>query len=187
MMILFYFILLMILFILLSKFHSIIENFFIRKGSNTIIKSIDTHSLELFKIFRFYLFIGGALESALMQPFELSYFFLGVIIFLSGITLRILAISSLGPFWSFNVVKYENHQVIRTGIYRYLRHPAYIGNVYLVGLFISFSSYVTATIALIFVSTFYVYRKSMEEKLISSLEQNHGKITIISRNIKQSI
>lgn len=52
-------------------------------------------------------------------------FFLGWAIFLFGITVRLIALRQLGPMYSVNVELRENHELIRTGIYEYVRHPLY--------------------------------------------------------------
>jgi protein-S-isoprenylcysteine O-methyltransferase Ste14 len=53
---------------------------------------------------------------------------LGVVLALLGVALRVWAVWSLGRFFQRDVVIQEGHVVWRGGPYRWLRHPAYAGN-----------------------------------------------------------
>jgi protein-S-isoprenylcysteine O-methyltransferase Ste14 len=48
-------------------------------------------------------------------------------LFLGGIALRQIAIRALGRFYSHHVVRHDGHDVVSTGPYRLIRHPAYAG------------------------------------------------------------
>ncbi len=52
----------------------------------------------------------------------------GLFIFASGLALRWFSVFYLGRLYSFEVTIANDHQVINTGPYRYLRHPAYSGS-----------------------------------------------------------
>jgi protein-S-isoprenylcysteine O-methyltransferase Ste14 len=43
--------------------------------------------------------------------------------------LRITAIRTLGRFWSLQVEIRQQHQLVREGVYQYVRHPAYLAMV----------------------------------------------------------
>jgi len=47
---------------------------------------------------------------------------------LAGFALRIVSIAVLGRFFRRDVTVEEGQSVVRRGPYRYLRHPAYAGN-----------------------------------------------------------
>ena len=51
----------------------------------------------------------------------------GIAVFASGLALRWFSVYYLGRLYTFEVAIADDHQVIRTGPYRYLRHPAYSG------------------------------------------------------------
>jgi protein-S-isoprenylcysteine O-methyltransferase len=57
---------------------------------------------------------------------EYSYWS-GVSIFVLGLAVRWAAIIWLGKFFTVNVALADDHRVIDTGPYRYIRHPAYLG------------------------------------------------------------
>jgi protein-S-isoprenylcysteine O-methyltransferase Ste14 len=51
---------------------------------------------------------------------------LGVCLFVAANLLRVSAIRALGKYWSLHVEVRERHPFIRSGPYRYVRHPAYL-------------------------------------------------------------
>jgi len=93
-----------------------------------------------------------------------------LIIIIMGIILRILAIISLGKYWSFNIKIYKNHEIIKTSIYRYIKHPAYIGNVYIVGFYLFFKCYITALLSFIIIFIFGLWRRQKEEYLLKNIK-----------------
>lgn len=52
---------------------------------------------------------------------------LAIALFISGLVLRAQALLSLGQFFSTTVTTHAHHQLIESGPYRWLRHPAYTG------------------------------------------------------------
>jgi protein-S-isoprenylcysteine O-methyltransferase Ste14 len=46
---------------------------------------------------------------------------------IAGLGLAIWARQHLGPYWSGEIAIKDEHQLIKTGPYRYLRHPIYTG------------------------------------------------------------
>jgi protein-S-isoprenylcysteine O-methyltransferase Ste14 len=52
---------------------------------------------------------------------------LGAVLFLAGTVLRIAAVRTLGPRHSVWVAVQDNHQLVTTGLYRFVRHPSYVG------------------------------------------------------------
>jgi protein-S-isoprenylcysteine O-methyltransferase Ste14 len=66
-------------------------------------------------------------------PFGLFYRQLfAVVLFCVGLGIRCYAVFSLGKFFSTTVITKDGHNLIESGPYRFIRHPAYTG------LFISF-------------------------------------------------
>ena len=49
----------------------------------------------------------------------------GLVAFGASTALRLIAIRTLGRFWSLNLEIRPEHQLVRYGIYNHLRHPAY--------------------------------------------------------------
>jgi protein-S-isoprenylcysteine O-methyltransferase Ste14 len=52
-------------------------------------------------------------------------FFAGWGVALGSFVLRRWSIAALGRFWSLHVEIRENHQLVQSGPYRWIRHPAY--------------------------------------------------------------
>ena len=50
-----------------------------------------------------------------------------VVVFAGGVTLRLVAIRTLGRFYSHHVIRHDAHAIVSTGPYRLIRHPAYAG------------------------------------------------------------
>lgn len=73
-------------------------------------------SLSIFLAFSSY----GALHSPALQ-------IAGLVLLVAGIMLRSTAIAQLGRFHSPNVAILADHQLIESGLYRYVRHPSYLG------------------------------------------------------------
>ncbi|MGH8093179.1 MAG: methyltransferase family protein [Chthoniobacterales bacterium] len=60
-------------------------------------------------------------------PHPRTFYIIGLILFVLGLIVRWAAIIYLGRFFTVNVAIAEDHQLITTGPYRYVRHPSYTG------------------------------------------------------------
>jgi protein-S-isoprenylcysteine O-methyltransferase Ste14 len=49
------------------------------------------------------------------------------VVFVGGVSLRLIAIRTLGRFYSHHVIRHDEHSIVSTGPYRLIRHPAYAG------------------------------------------------------------
>ena len=72
-----------------------------------------------------YYFFQNTHYSSLL-PSSLSAV-LGVATFLAGFLIRQIAIMQLGKFYTYKVSISDDHQMIDTGLYASMRHPAYTG------------------------------------------------------------
>jgi len=142
-----------------------------RKRNNPIQTEYQQWSLPIFKLMLQVLSVFIALEAALSSHFSIDYVLIGSSLLLIGLLLRILAIISLGRMWTYRVAILEHHTVVNTGIYKYLRHPAYIGNVYLVGLALVFCAPVSSIISMCFVIIFITLRVPREHRIILQIDR----------------
>ena len=60
-------------------------------------------------------------------PRSLSLYWLGVALLAAGLAFAVWARVHLGRNWSGSVTVKEDHELIRTGPYGYVRHPIYTG------------------------------------------------------------
>lgn len=76
------------------------------------------------------IFAGFFLRAACPQgrlPHSRTFYTLGLVLLGLGLMIRWIAIVHLGRFFTVNVAIAKDHQLITTGPYRYVRHPAYTG------------------------------------------------------------
>lgn len=50
-----------------------------------------------------------------------------MLLFAGGVLLRLVAMRTLGKSYSHHVIRRDDHAIVRTGLYRLIRHPAYAG------------------------------------------------------------
>ncbi len=91
----------------------------------------------------------------------------GLVLCLSGQALRLVALAELGKHYSAYVTLQENHQLVETGIYGFIRHPLYLALLLLfAGMPLLFRSWLA--IPLLLSSTlFALVRIGQEEKLLA--------------------
>jgi len=93
--------------------------------------------------------------------------FVGFLIIIAGMSIRLIAIKTLNTHFTYAVKILDNHQLITSGIYKYIRHPSYSGQLLIIlGSGIAFSNYVS--IVIIFIPFFLavLYRISIEETVL---------------------
>ncbi|MDA4132040.1 MAG: protein-S-isoprenylcysteine O-methyltransferase, partial [Thaumarchaeota archaeon] len=74
------------------------------------------------------IFVADAFATAGFALLPPASFYLGVGMMVSGILVRLWAVSTLRGFFSYTVQIKEGHHVIQSGPYRFVRHPAYTGS-----------------------------------------------------------
>jgi protein-S-isoprenylcysteine O-methyltransferase Ste14 len=86
---------------------------------------------------------------------------------LAGLGLRVWSVITLGRFFTWFITVYDNHQVIRTGPFRFIRHPAYGGALILfVATLLFLHAWVGATLSLVFQLFAYLRRIRYEEAMM---------------------
>ncbi|MGA3171726.1 MAG: isoprenylcysteine carboxylmethyltransferase family protein [Chthoniobacteraceae bacterium] len=81
---------------------------------------------------RLFVAIGTVMMAASLAEYFLLrhvvswvFFALGLAVALFSFYVRLSAIAALGRFWSLHVEIRENHELVRDGPFRWVRHPAY--------------------------------------------------------------
>jgi protein-S-isoprenylcysteine O-methyltransferase Ste14 len=83
-------------------------------------------SYVMFHILHTLIYIGTGLEYFLLRRVVVwPVVALGLVLFTVSLGLRLTAIRALGRYWSLNLEIRGDHQLVREGIYRHMRHPAY--------------------------------------------------------------
>lgn len=89
---------------------------------------------------------------------------LGIILIVIGVAIRRYAIKTLGKFFTMNVVIQDDHRLCRTGLYRYIRHPAYTGMIIaFLGIGIGVGNWLALFIPVVPVTITLLHRIKLEE------------------------
>lgn len=84
--------------------------------------------IPLFKCLHASWMISAVAEVWLLAPvFRIWLAVVALVGFAIGQTLRLMAIRTLGPRWAIRVITLPAAPPVVSGIYRYLRHPNYVG------------------------------------------------------------
>jgi protein-S-isoprenylcysteine O-methyltransferase Ste14 len=92
---------------------------------------------------------------------------LGLALMLGGLGLRIFAARTLGKYYTTTLMMAEGQKVVSTGLYSHIRHPGYLGEIFLWSGFGILSSNLIAAVVLpvMFIAVL-LYRISSEEKML---------------------
>ena len=93
----------------------------------------------------------------------------GLCIIVVGLVIRWTAILILRKFFTTNVVIQANHRIIKTGLYRIIRHPSYTGAIISFwGLGLAFSNWLSIIILVVPITIAFLKRIRLEEKALLS-------------------
>jgi protein-S-isoprenylcysteine O-methyltransferase Ste14 len=89
----------------------------------------------------------------------------GVLFMIAGVVFRWYAISRLGKFFTATIQIQKDHQIIKAGPYRYLRHPSYSGILILtIGNGVALSNWISLLLCIALPAIGIIKRISVEEK-----------------------
>jgi protein-S-isoprenylcysteine O-methyltransferase len=92
----------------------------------------------------------------------------GLLLLVVGIAIRLTAVYTLGKYFTSVVVIQHDHQLIRTGLYKHLRHPAYAGLLLAhLGLGLSFSNWFSLALSSAPYFLVALYRMRVEEQALA--------------------
>ena len=90
---------------------------------------------------------------------------LGLVI--PGLALRWLSVLTLGRFFTMNVAIHNDHRVIQTGPYRFVRHPAYAGSLLtFLGVGLASNNILSLVVILVPISLVFLLRIRAEENVL---------------------
>jgi protein-S-isoprenylcysteine O-methyltransferase Ste14 len=92
---------------------------------------------------------------------------LGVLTFITGFLIRQIAIIQLGKFYTYKVSISDDHEMIDTGLYASMRHPAYTGTLLeLTGAALLYNHFILSCFLSIPYSIVVLERIKQEEKVL---------------------
>ena len=92
----------------------------------------------------------------------------GLALLLAGIAFRWAAIYTLGKYFTGTVLIRGDHRLVRTGLYKHLRHPAYTGALVAhLGLGLSFSNWFSLSLSFVPYVIAAMYRMRVEEQALA--------------------
>jgi len=91
----------------------------------------------------------------------------GLTFLVAGVAVRWRAVYTLGKFFTGTVLIRSDHRLVRAGLYRHVRHPAYTGALLAhLGLGLSFSNWCTLALSVVPYSVAAAYRIRVEERAL---------------------
>lgn len=73
-----------------------------------------------------------------------TFFAIGMALVVIGFVIRTHSILTLNQYFTYSVAKVENHKIIETGLYKFIRHPGYLGQLIIFfGISISISNWLS--------------------------------------------
>ncbi|MBN1300783.1 MAG: isoprenylcysteine carboxylmethyltransferase family protein [Melioribacteraceae bacterium] len=93
----------------------------------------------------------------------------GLILFLIFSWIQVRAYKSLGENYSQDIVVKNNHKLIRTGLYKFIRHPQYVSQVLSdLGAGLALLSYLVVPLVILAEIPLFYMRAKREEKLLQN-------------------
>lgn len=122
-------------------------------------------SLRIFWLVGTAIWAGALVEYFMKgQRLEWPWFLSGILCAVASFTIRRRAIAALGRFWSLHVEIREEHQFVKDGPFRWMRHPTYFS---MLLELLSVTLILKATTCLLMVPVLYLpalsYRLALEE------------------------
>ena len=141
-----------------------------QKGRSKIVSSGDKGSLwllyGLITVGYTLSFSIGATTMGRVYPWN-TFFGIGMTLAVVGLVVRVHSILTLKQFFTYSVVRVENQKVMETGLYKFIRHPGYLGQLMIfIGISVSISNWLSVLTMMIPVTLGYLYRIRMEERFM---------------------
>jgi len=94
--------------------------------------------------------------------------FIGLALMLIGITIRIYSMLTLQKYYTRTLILTEEHTLIQKGLYKFIRHPGYLGTILVWGACgLAMQNEIVCIIAIILLSIAYYHRITTEEKMLT--------------------
>ena len=94
------------------------------------------------------------------------FFLIGIVLILIGMIIRVYSIKTLSQQFTYTVTNIEDHRLIKTGLYKNIRHPGYLGQIIIfTATAIALSNWLSILAMLIPVISGYLYRIRIRGKI----------------------
>jgi protein-S-isoprenylcysteine O-methyltransferase len=91
----------------------------------------------------------------------------GLALMCAGVFVRWWAIRTLGEFFTRSVKVFDDHRIVRAGLYRHVRHPSYTGALAgNLGFGLALSNWVSTLVVFVPVAAALAYRVRVEERAL---------------------
>lgn len=115
----------------------------------------------------FLSFSIGITKIGRIHPWN-TFFAIGMGVFAAGLVIRILSIATLNKFFTYSVGTVQEHKIVDTGLYKFIRHPGYLGQLIIfLGISMSLANGLSILAMMIPVAIGYAYRIKVEERFMA--------------------
>ena len=109
---------------------------------------------------------GNVISVESLSGINLALFFVGLGMIMLGGVIRLIAIATLKRNFSGALRIREGHTLVKTGIYKWVRHPAYLGAIMLfLGIPVMLSS-LLGFMVMFLLAPYLIHRTKLEEKML---------------------
>ncbi len=99
----------------------------------------------------------------------MTLYWVGLILFVAALGLRWYSMHYLGRLFTFDVAIADDHRVIDTGPYRFVRHPAYTGSLLsFAGLGLCGGNLLSLVVMLVPIGAAFLHRMAIEEAALTA-------------------
>jgi len=139
---------------------------FAYKGSGLSGRQFNKWTRHLLLFFWWLLLIVPALEYILFQRYNFVVIVAGTMLTIFGTVLRAWGVWTLGEYFSVHIEVKDKHELIEKGPYKFIRHPAYAGNIIqAIGIPLILNAYYSLGISAVLIFLF-LYRLKLEEEVL---------------------
>ena len=93
---------------------------------------------------------------------------LGLFLIIAGLAIRWIAILTLRKYFTVNVAIQSGQQIVKSGLFRFLRHPSYCGSIIsFIGLALTFANWISLSVILVPITLAFVMRIHIEERALT--------------------
>jgi len=146
-------------------------NFYFSKKGNVVKEKksiVETGSMMVFflaNVILVYLQVGTV---SFGNHLNLFIMLLGTILIVFGTAVNIAGRLSLKENWGNQIKIYENHTLVESGVYRFVRHPLYASTILMLyGFALLFSNWAVFVLNTLIFIPFMVYRAKQEDAMLA--------------------